>query len=77
MRQKKRTEWILWACDLEGCDVRAATHKEFGDPELPEGWRTIDPPRMWRGPSLAFCSKAHYDQFVTGYVRPLLEGGRD
>lgn len=75
MKHKKQTQWILWECDLEGCDVRAATHKEFGDPELPDGWRVIMPPAMWRGPALAFHSREHYDEFVKGYVTPLLTGG--
>lgn len=75
MRNRKRTEWVLWSCDMEGCAERAATHKEFGDPEFPHGWRVIEPPSMWRGPALAFCGKAHYDDFVSGYVRPLLTSG--
>lgn len=75
MRKNRRTQWVQWGCDLEGCEETAATHKDLGDPDIPPGWEVIEPPAMWRGPSLAFCSKAHKDAFVAGYVRPLLEGG--
>lgn len=66
MRNAKRTQWWLWRCDLAGCDRQDTTH-DILEERFPPGWVTIDPPKYWKGPSLAFCSDTHRDQFLQGY----------
>lgn len=78
MKQLRRTEWFEWRCDLDGCSSLTATHKHLitsGDEtDTPGGWVRIDPPKYWKGASLAFCSEDHAQMFIarTVIIRPQL-----
>ncbi len=80
VKQERRSRWYLWTCDLTGCTVTATTHPatdtlaavEVAD--VPDGWVVIDPPRFWRGPSLAFHSIEHRNTWAQETVGPMLLG---
>lgn len=76
MRNEKRSRWYLWSCDLDGCNAMTTTHPAIDDdPEaIPLGWLVIAPPKFWKGPSLAFCSTDHRNQWAQATVGPLLLG---
>lgn len=81
MKQLRRAEWFEWRCDMDGCKALTATHKNLiasgEESETPPGWVRIDPPRYWKGSSLAFCGIEHAEAFInkTVIIRPQLASG--
>lgn len=76
MKQERRSRWYEWTCDLQdGCNVVATTHPAIdpdGDSQVPDGWVVVPPPKFWRGPALAFCSRDHHLRWARNVAAPML-----